>query len=98
MKFGLTKEQYAFIDNTVLVPLKEVNAKVWVFGSRTRGDHQTFSDLDLVIESDIDVTTTVGKIEENLIESNFPYKVDLILEKNLADAYRPGFLQDRVLF
>jgi len=98
MKFGLTKEQHDFIDSTVVTPLKAVNARVWVFGSRARGDQQAFSDLDLLIESADDLTATLGDIEEQLIESNFPYKVDLVLEKNLAEAYRTSYLNDRVLW
>ena len=69
-------------------PSKQKGARVFCFGSRARGDHKEFSDLDLLIDADAekDLTSLAGKIEEELIEGNFPYKVDLVFKKNLAQS------------
>ncbi|MBE9540577.1 MAG: nucleotidyltransferase domain-containing protein [Proteobacteria bacterium] len=37
-------------------PLKNQGANVWIFGSRARGDHQEYSDLDLMVSADIDIS------------------------------------------
>lgn len=98
MKFGLSDKDYHFIQREVVQPLKKMGATVWCYGSRARGDHQNFSDLDLMIESSQDLTTEIGAIQEKISNSNFPYKVDLVQWANFAEAYRPGYIQDRVSF
>jgi hypothetical protein len=37
-------------------------------------------------------------LQERLTESNFPYKVDLVQFRHFADAYKAGYLNDRVPF
>lgn len=96
MKFGLTKEQYQYIQVTVVDSLKEQGATVWIFGSRARGDHKEFSDLDLMVESKADVSAKVGKIQEILEDGNFPYKVDIVQHKDFAESYRESFEADKV--
>ena len=98
MNFGLSDEQYQFILQQVVKPLEAECAKVWCFGSRARGDHKKFSDLDLLIESEHDISAVLGDIEEQLIESNFPFKVDLVQSEYLAETYRYSVEQDKVLF
>ncbi len=98
MKFGLSDEQYRFILDHVVAPFKKVGATVWCFGSRAKGTHQKFSDLDLVIDSESDLSGILGGVEETLIESNFPFKVDLIQKKNLANSYKKNFEREKILF
>ncbi|KGE03042.1 hypothetical protein HRUBRA_02372 [Pseudohaliea rubra DSM 19751] len=38
----------------------------------------------------------VGEINEKLTESNFPYKVDLVLEADLAESYRDGVMREKI--
>lgn len=97
MKFGLNEKDYQFISD-ILMPLKNKGAILWCFGSRARGDHKLFSDLDLMVESHTDFSREIGAINEKLIESSFPFKVDIVQEKDFADSYRAGFMKDRVLF
>jgi len=96
MKFGLTREQYQYIQETVVYPLRTQRATVWVFGSRARGDQNEFSDLDLMVESNEDVSSSVGKIQEVLEEGNFPYKVDIVQSKDFAESYRESFERDKI--
>ena len=98
MKFGLSDEQFKYIANTVVKPLSKVRASVYCFGPRTRGDHQKFSDLDLMIESDTKPTSLIGEIQEDLVEGNFPYKVDLVHFSDFADSYKEGYEKEKVEF
>lgn len=98
MKFGLTPEQYDFIRREVITSLEDHGATVWVFGSRARGDHKKFSDLDLMVQSDKDLNSLVSQIDETLVDSSFPFKVDLILEENFAESYRENFEKEKLKF
>ena len=95
MKFGLTKEQFQYIQETVIDPLKSNGATVWIFGSRARGDNKKYSDLDIMVESREDISTIVGKIQETLESENFPYKVDMVQNKYFAESYRESFEMDK---
>jgi predicted nucleotidyltransferase len=98
MKFGLTQEQFDFIQSNVVKRLSLFGAKVWCFGSRARGDHQKFSDLDLLIDVDQDVSSTLSAIREDLENSNFGLKVDLVLKAEIASSYKAKILKEKVLF
>ena len=96
MRFGLTQEQYQYIQETVVIPLKKQGATVWVFGSRGRGDHGKFSDLDLMVDSAMDISSSIGRIAEVLENGNFPYKVDMVQSREFAESYRKSFERDKV--
>jgi len=98
MRFGLTDSEYAFIIQRVVEPLEKLGARVWCFGSRARGDHRPTSDLDLLVDASQDLRGKLFEISEYLIESDFPYKVDLVEEKNLAKSYRAQIERERVPF
>lgn len=97
MKFGLTESEYEYIDKNVAKPLKKLNASLFCFGSRARGDHKKFSDLDLMIEtaSSQNLREMKSLIEEKLSAGNFPYKVDLVFLDELASTYRESYEQDK---
>ena len=94
MKFGLTQSQFEFIESEVVEPLQKSGAKVYVFGSRARGDYKPFSDLDLMVES-TQRTALIGTLQEKLQESRFPFKVDLVHFSEFAEAYKNGYLKER---
>lgn len=96
MKFGLTKEEFEFIHQTIFLPIQKQGGKLYVYGSRARGDHKKFSDLDLMIEAAQKIA--VSAIEETLQKSNFPYKVDLVFYDEFAESYKPGYEKDKVLW
>jgi len=95
MKFGLTQEQFQFKAEKVISPLQNQGASVWCYGSRARGDHQEFSDLELMVEAPADLAQSISLIEEILQNSNFPYKVDLVQFKDFAESYKPGYHRDK---
>jgi predicted nucleotidyltransferase len=99
MRFGLTEKEYSFIKIEVVDPLAKLHAKTWCFGSRARGDNQKFSDLDLLIESNSEeIKKYIAEIAEKLVDSNFPYKVDLVLSSYLADSYLENINKEKILF
>lgn len=95
MKFGLTDEQYNQILEIIVKPLMKKGAKVYCYGSRARGDHQKFSDIDLMVESSSKDKLKIPDLQENIQNSNFPFKVDLVHISDFAESYKSSYLRDR---
>jgi len=57
---------------------KNDNVKVYLFGSRARGDFRKYSDIDIAVESDNDLRDKIIELKEILEESNLIYKVDIV--------------------
>ena len=98
MKFGLTPSQYKFISEAVVEPLRKNGNDVYCFGSRARGDHKPFSDLDLMIEGKSDCHSLIATMKETLGQSNFPYKVDIVILDELATSYLESYQHDRKMW
>ena len=96
MTLRLSKAELEFLGANVVQPLAEAGYRVWCFGSRARGEGAPYADVDLLVEGKGRPRQLLGEIRERLIESNFPYKVDLVLEADLAESYREGVLAERV--
>lgn len=100
MKFGLTPEQYKLLENLVIQPLQKNQAKVFIFGSRARGKHHPFSDIDILYQENQKhpiQAREISDIKENIENSNFTIKLDLINEKDLAVSYRKSVTEDLIL-
>lgn len=93
---NLNEQQLEYIVTTVVNPLAKLGAEVYSFGSRARGEGDAFSDLDLMVVSDESLESVLGDIREVLEEGNFPFLVEIVEERNLADAYRSNYLSERV--
>ncbi len=98
MKFGLTPEQFSEIERTIVRPLIAKGARVYCFGSRARGDHRAFSDLDLMVESGTLNDLELGALVEKMRSGNFPFKVDLVHLSEFADSYRAGYEAEKIPF
>ena len=96
MSFGLSAREYDEVLARIVVPLRNVGAKVFCYGSRARGDHSHYSDLDLMVETSSDVSSLLSEIREHFSRSNFPIKIDLVDLRDFSDAYRSGYLNDRI--
>ena len=57
---------------------KNDNVKVYLFGSRARGDFRRYSDIDLAVESNEDIRDKIIELKDILEESNLIYKVDIV--------------------
>jgi len=93
MKYGLTTED---LENLIqiLKPLITISP-IFVFGSRARGDHKPFSDLDLLIENAVS-KSILSQVRERLEESSIPIKVDLVLAADLNAHYRDQIQREKI--
>lgn len=99
MPYGLTDSEFQFLTDTVIEPLKQVYAKVYLFGSRANGKYKKFSDIDILYipESSQPISSSlISKIVTTLEDSQFAYKVDLVSSKELAASYRPSVDTDKI--
>lgn len=100
MNFGLDSKQFELLKDMVLLPLIKKGAKVYVFGSRARGQHHPFSDIDLLYEEDPSMKIASGdisRIKENLENSNLVIKVDLVNTLNLAPSYKEKIDREKIM-
>ncbi len=91
--FGLTPSDWEIVRTTCIDPLKKLGVKVWVYGSRARGDHKKFSDLDILYHGN--PGAVIHSIKEALEESRLTIKVDLVSADDLAESYRSNIFKDR---
>lgn len=95
--FGFTEQEFAFLMENFVSPLKKLGARVYLFGSRATGKQQKFSDVDLLFSSSpqlpsAEVYVLLAKMEE----SSFPYKIDLVNEAELAHSYKDSVNRDKI--
>ena len=95
MKFGLTPLELEQLESIALAPLRMAGARLFLFGSRASGDHSQFSDVDILVEG-VDLSAALGQVRENIEESGFPYKVDIVEADRLASSYVSGVAEDRI--
>jgi predicted nucleotidyltransferase len=94
--FGLEVDDLNFLKECLHRHFKnlQTRGRVWVFGSRAMGTHQRFSDVDLLIELNNASNTAPDELIANisvfLEESDFVYKVDLVLSHRLEQSYKIG--------
>jgi predicted nucleotidyltransferase len=89
MKFGLSEKSWQILDQVLIQPLKKLDVQLWIFGSRARGDHQPFSDIDILFVATQPIpNATLFLIKSNIEESRLPIKVDLVNASDLAESYR----------
>ena len=72
-------------------------AAVWVFGSRIKGSHRPASDLDLAVLCDKETAHKIlPKLNDVFIESNLPFKVQLLdfnrLPPNMQDNIKKNYV------
>jgi len=74
----ITQEHLAIVVH-VLREHAPAMAKVWVFGSRARGDARATSDLDLAIDASraLSLSESAG-LAEAFDEAPLPYSVDIV--------------------
>ncbi len=71
------------LKNFLIDYFKGRDVKIYLFGSRATENFQRYSDIDILIESDLDLKDDLIKLKEIIEESNLIYKVDLIEAKKV---------------
>ena len=97
---GLKREEFDFVRQNLIDPLKQHGAAVYLFGSRATGQHQKFSDIDLFYQESVEEKIPNELITNILIffeDSFFPYKIDLVKYENLAKNYLPAIEESKIL-
>jgi predicted nucleotidyltransferase len=70
--------------------------QVDVFGSRRRGDHRTYSDLDLWIETTPGLLLREAQnLKDVFEESDLPIKVDIVTPDSVVEEYRPNIVNEK---
>jgi predicted nucleotidyltransferase len=98
MTYGLSESDFQIFRQVVIDPLHRAGARIWIFGSRARGDQRPFSDIDLLYSFPVDRPPSPGfitSIAEAAENSRLSVKVDLVAENALAPSYRDGVIRDR---
>jgi predicted nucleotidyltransferase len=99
--YGLTKEQFDFINSSIdEVFSDDSSLRVYLFGSRATGKQRENSDIDIAIKSKSKtLKADLGKLDEIFVESDLPYKVDLVDWDKIIDDYKPEInKQKRLIF
>lgn len=95
--YGISEKDYGLLDALVISRLKKAGAKVYIFGSRAKGDFHPFSDVDLLYQSSKPISgTLLSEIKEQIENSLFPYTVEIVCEADLATGYKADILESRV--
>lgn len=96
----MSDHEFQILNKLVIEPLKKQGLKVYVFGSRAKGKHHPFSDIDIMyVNEDLKNVSSkdISEIKESVEESSFPIKVDLANWDDLANSYKSSALADRIL-
>lgn len=94
---GLGKDSLARL--LALFEACEGLARVWVFGSRARGDYRDASDLDLVADLPDADPTSFARLKSALEDLELVQRIDLVRWQDALDAgFRERILRDRKLF
>lgn len=75
------------------------DAKIYLFGSRARGTHDEWSDIDIAIDAGKKLRRAdVGEARNMLIASNLPYKVDVVDVHGVSEEMKKMILHESVLW
>jgi predicted nucleotidyltransferase len=77
---------------------KGKKVRVYLFGSRARGDFNERSDYDLAFLSDEDISTELSILEEVLEESYIPQRFDLVNLKFAGRELRRAVEREGILW
>lgn len=97
MKFGISDTDIQIINEEIYKNLgNTLNPKVYIYGSRIKGNFRKFSDIDILFVADSYDEESLSKIDFTALD--IPYKVDFVLKKDLFEGYRDEIEKHMVLF
>lgn len=75
------------------------NAKIYLFGSRARADHNERSDIDVAIDAGQPISlTTKGQILSMIDALNIPQKTDLVDFHRAPQALKDNIVREGILW
>ncbi|MCD6413449.1 MAG: nucleotidyltransferase domain-containing protein [Elusimicrobia bacterium] len=80
--------------------VKETDARVYIFGSRARGDNSPCSDVDIgvLIASGERAGIKISLLREKFENSNIPQKVDVVDLSKVSDDFREKIMKEAILW
>lgn len=88
-----------FLQSKLISPLKQQKARVFLFGSRSTGKFQKFSDIDLLYVQGHNSPLPrhfIYSILSEIENSSFPCKVDLVKDSELALNYKDSVDKEKI--
>jgi len=98
MKIAIESKYLVLVKDIIKSILQDNNLKIFVFGSRAKGNARQYSDLDIGLRSSnykIDLKK-LSKIELSLEDTTIPYKVDVVDLNNISDSFKSHIEHDLV--
>ncbi|MCX5971278.1 MAG: nucleotidyltransferase domain-containing protein [Coprothermobacterota bacterium] len=87
------------VRRTVLAALRGQNVRVFLFGSRARGDHSPASDVDIgILPADPTLPLRLAPLRVQLEEMPIPYVIELVNLVEVSPAFREKVLQEGILW
>ena len=72
--------------------------RVFVFGSRTGPGYRPASDIDLLLDSEVDIPlSTLARLKGAFEESDLPFRVDVVLRSALSSTFYQRIRKDLTL-
>ncbi len=96
--YGLEERHLEFIKKTLKKYVKTPEAKFYIFGSRAKGTHKEYSDIDIAVDSPDFSLNDKTKINSEIENSTFPYEVDIVDLNSINDDFKNIIKDDMILF
>lgn len=96
MSINLNKEEVGIIKNTIKKFFPD--AKIWIFGSRSKGKNQKFSDVDLLLDIGRPLTfSEISELKFELSETTLSYFVDIVDQNSVSEEFMNSIKKDLIL-
>lgn len=73
------------------------DTEVWVYGSRTKGTANSWSDLDMVVFTDANQRGQVEQLREAFEKSDLPIRVDLSVWRETPQSFKKTIMKHKVI-
>ncbi len=91
----ISPEQWEIVQN--ILRKHAPQCEVWAFGSRAKKSARKYSDLDLVIVSEIPLgIAALAVLSEDFSESDLPWKVDVVDWSSTTENFRRIMASEKV--
>lgn len=73
--------------------------KIYLFGSRARGDYVAESDIDIALDAGAIIDLTLlEKIKDEIEDTNIPFTVDIVDLHRVSEDFKKQILHDGVVW